>query len=81
MAAGEPIVIDQSPLLTIPASHRDLLMQATVAMSTSNTDGTIQTTAIWVLLADDGIVRTSLAKARQKYRTPDRSASSQDSCS
>ena len=53
---------------SVPDSHRDLLASSTVALSTLNADGTIQTTAVWVLLDDDGVVRTSLSKNRQKYR-------------
>jgi PPOX class probable F420-dependent enzyme len=53
---------------TIPDSHLDLLTAGTVVLSTSNADGTIQSTAIWVHYGDDGVLRTSLAKARQKYR-------------
>ncbi len=37
-------------------------------MSTLNDDGSIQTTAVWVLLGEDGVLRTSLAKARRKYQ-------------
>ena len=51
----------------IPDSHRDLVDSATVALSTLNADGSIQTTAVWVLLDDDGLLRTSLAKNRKKY--------------
>jgi PPOX class probable F420-dependent enzyme len=54
--------------LSIPESHRDLVTSTTVALSTLNPDGTIQTTAIWVFLDDDGLLRTSLAKNRQKYK-------------
>ena len=53
--------------LTIPESHHDLLRASTVALSTLNDDGTIQTTAVWVLLGDDGVVRMSLAKNRAKH--------------
>jgi PPOX class probable F420-dependent enzyme len=53
--------------LTIPESHRDLVTSTTVALSTINDDGSIQTTAVWVLLDDDGILRTSLAKNRKKH--------------
>ena len=53
---------------TIPESHRDLLTNATVALSTLNADGSIQTTAVWVVLDDDGALRMSLATNRQKYR-------------
>lgn len=52
---------------TIPESHRDLVTSSTVALSTVNDDGSIQTTAVWVLLGDDGILRTSLSKNRKKY--------------
>ncbi len=51
----------------IPDSHRDLVTSTTVALSTINDDGSIQTTAVWVLLDDDGLLRTSLAKNRKKY--------------
>lgn len=53
--------------LTIPDSHRDLVTSTTVALSTNNDDGSIQTTAVWILLDDDGVLRTSLAKDRKKY--------------
>ena len=53
--------------IDIPASHHDLVTSATVALSTINEDGSIQTTAVWVLLDDDGLLRTSLAKNRRKY--------------
>lgn len=53
---------------TIPDSHLDLLNGRTVVLSTSNSDGTVQSTAIWVHYGDDGVLRTSLATARQKYR-------------
>ncbi len=52
---------------TIPDSHHDLVTAATVALSTINDDGSIQTTAVWVLLDDDGVLRTSLARNRKKY--------------
>jgi PPOX class probable F420-dependent enzyme len=54
--------------MPIPVSHHDLLTGTTVALSTVNADGSIQTTAVWVLLGDDGVLRMSLATNRQKYR-------------
>jgi PPOX class probable F420-dependent enzyme len=54
--------------LGIPESHRDLLTSSVVALSTLNEDGSIQTTAVWCLLGEDGVLRTSLALARQKYK-------------
>ncbi len=38
---------------TVPDSHRDLVTSSAVALSTVNSDGTIQTTAVWVLLCED----------------------------
>ena len=58
---------------TVPDSHRDLAgAPATVGLSTVNADGSIQTTAVWVVLDDDGRVRTSLASTRQKVRNLER---------
>jgi len=51
----------------IPATHQHLVRSSTVALSTVNDDGSIQTTAVWILLDDDGVLRTSLAKNRQKF--------------
>jgi uncharacterized membrane protein len=58
--------VSDSP--TVPDSHLDLLTGTTVVLSTSNPDATIQSTAIWAHYGNDGVLRTSLAKARQKYR-------------
>lgn len=58
---------ETTPAKAIPESHRDLVTSSTVALSTVNADGSVQTTAVWVLLDDDGLLRTSLAKNRQKY--------------
>ncbi len=53
---------------TVSPSHRDLLEnRATVAFATVGADGQPQVTAIWAMLEGD-VVRTSLTKARQKYR-------------
>ena len=54
---------------TVPDSHRDLAgAPSTVSLSTLNDDGSIQTTAVWVVLDEDGLLRTSLATNRHKYR-------------
>ncbi len=53
---------------SVPASHHDLVTAATVALSTLNDDGSIQTTAVWMMLDDDGLLRTSLSKNRKKYQ-------------
>jgi PPOX class probable F420-dependent enzyme len=53
----------------IPDSHHDLVgPPRPIGLSTLNADGSVQTTAVWVLLDDDGLVRMSLATSRQKYR-------------
>ena len=54
--------------LLVPETHRDLFTGTTIMLSTINPDGSIQTTAIWALLGEDGVLRTSLSKNRQKYR-------------
>ncbi|CAN5488540.1 hypothetical protein BH09ACT12_BH09ACT12_12970 [soil metagenome] len=65
---NDPIITAAaSPAAAIPSSHQDLVTSSTVALSTINSDGSIQTTAVWVLLDDDGLLRTSLAKNRMKY--------------
>jgi PPOX class probable F420-dependent enzyme len=67
---GTPVLeeTDVAATIEIPKTHHDLLAASTVAMSTLNDDGSIQTTAVWVLLGEDGVLRTSLAKARRKYQ-------------
>ncbi|OHV32413.1 MULTISPECIES: pyridoxamine 5'-phosphate oxidase family protein [Pseudofrankia] len=54
--------------LVVPETHRDLFTGTTFLLSTLNADGSIQTTAIWGLVGEDGVVRTSLSKNRHKYR-------------
>lgn len=57
-----------SAIPTIPDSHRDLLDRNVVALSTINPDGLPQTTAVWLVLDDDGIIRTSVTADRQKTK-------------
>jgi PPOX class probable F420-dependent enzyme len=52
----------------IPDSHRDLLDRRVVALSTVGASGRPQTTAVWLLVDDDGIIRTSLTADRQKTK-------------
>ncbi|MDT3442388.1 MULTISPECIES: pyridoxamine 5'-phosphate oxidase family protein [unclassified Pseudofrankia] len=54
--------------LAVPETHRDLFTSSTFMLSTLNADGSIQTTAIWGLVGEDGVVRTSLSKNRHKYK-------------
>ena len=52
----------------IPASHRDLLDGPVGILTTIGPDGRPQTTALWFLLDDDGLVKISLNTARQKTK-------------
>lgn len=54
------------PTTTIPETHRDLLQTDVAMLTTVGADGYPQTTALWFLLDDDGLIRLSLNSARQK---------------
>ena len=56
------------PTTTIPESHRDLLQTDVAVLTTIGADGYPQTTALWFLLDDDGLIRLSLSTARQKTK-------------
>ena len=52
----------------VPASHRDLLdARGTAALTTVDSQGRPQTTAVWYLLRD-GELFTSVTDSRQKYK-------------
>jgi PPOX class probable F420-dependent enzyme len=54
--------------LSLPESHADLLAQPLPAvLTTVMDDGQPQSTAVWFLV-EDGVLKMSLATARQKYR-------------
>jgi hypothetical protein len=55
--------------LSIPNSHLDPVSgRAVVVLSALNGDSSIQSSAIWINHGEDGALRASLAKSRQKYR-------------
>ena len=54
-------------IAAIPESHRDLTDRKVCVLSTLGSSGYPQSTAIWFMLDDDGIIRTSLLNTRQKY--------------
>ena len=60
------------PETTIPASHRDLLRTDVAMLTTLGADGYPQTTALWFLAEDDGTIKLSLNRARQKTRNLER---------
>ena len=55
--------------LAIPADHLDLVQApGVVTFTTIGPSGYPQNSAIWFALGEDGLVRTSLTKVRQKYK-------------
>jgi PPOX class probable F420-dependent enzyme len=52
----------------IPDSHRDLTDHHIGILSTIGPSGHPQSTAIWFILGDDGVLRTSLLDSRQKTK-------------
>ena len=60
------------PGTSIPASHQDLLRSDVGVLSTVGPDGYPQTTALWFVAEDDGAIRLSLNRARQKTRNLER---------
>jgi PPOX class probable F420-dependent enzyme len=57
---------------TIPESHRNLLETNVAMLSTVGADGYPQTTALWFLAEDDGTIKLSLNRARQKTKNLER---------
>jgi PPOX class probable F420-dependent enzyme len=55
-------------MTTFPESHADLLQSRVASLATIGPDGFPQVTALWFVLDDDGVVKISLNKARQKTR-------------
>lgn len=53
----------------VPDSLADLLNGPnTAVLTTVGADGLPQSTAVWYLVGDDGVLRTSITTDRQKYR-------------
>src|SRR3954468_1886133 len=53
----------------VPDSHADLLdAPNTAVLTTVGPDGQPQSTAVWFLVDDDGLLKTSITTDRQKYR-------------
>jgi PPOX class probable F420-dependent enzyme len=57
---------------TVPESHRDLLQTNVAMLSTVGADGYPQTTALWFLAENDGTVKISLNRTRQKTKNLER---------
>ena len=55
--------------IEVPESLTDLLHGPnTAVLTTVGSDGLPQSTAVWFLVGDDGVLRTSITTDRQKYR-------------
>jgi PPOX class probable F420-dependent enzyme len=55
--------------IEIPDSHADLLdAPNTAVLTTVGADGQPQSTAVWFLVDDDGVLKISVLASRQKYR-------------
>jgi PPOX class probable F420-dependent enzyme len=55
--------------IDVPDSHADLLdAPHTAVLTTVGADGQPQSTAVWYLVDDDGLLKTSITTDRQKYR-------------
>lgn len=52
----------------VPATHVDLADRKIGVLSTIGSSGRPQSTAVWFMLDDDGIIRTSLTNDRQKTK-------------
>ena len=55
--------------LSIPPNHADILdAPLTAVLTTVGADGQPQSTAVWYLVDDDGVLKGSVTTDRQKYR-------------
>src|SRR3954467_6824294 len=55
--------------IKIPDTPTDLLAGPnTAVLTTVGSDGQPQSTAVWFLVDDDGVLKTSITTDRQKYR-------------
>lgn len=55
--------------IEVPATHADLFdAPHTAVLTTVGADGQPQSTAVWYLVDDDGVLKTSTTTDRQKYR-------------
>lgn len=53
----------------VPDSHQELVhAHPAVVLSTVNADGSPQSTAVWSMVGDDGLIRVSFPTSGQKYR-------------
>jgi PPOX class probable F420-dependent enzyme len=61
-------VVSSLETLAVPESHRDLLDTDVAILATVGRDRFPQVSAVWFLLDDDGVLKLSLNKTRQKAK-------------
>ena len=55
--------------IEIPESHAEFFTQPnTAVLTTVGKDGLPQSTAVWYVVDDDGVLKTSILTSRQKYK-------------
>src|SRR3954451_19709490 len=58
-----------STTLDIPESHAEFFASpSTAVLTTVDKDGLPQSTAVWYLVDNDGVLKTSILTSRQKYK-------------
>ncbi len=63
-------------LQEVPESHRDLLLAPlTATLTTIDSGGRPQSTAVWYFVDDDGLLKGSITSDRQKYKNLQRNRS------
>jgi PPOX class probable F420-dependent enzyme len=63
-------------LQAVPAGHRDLLTaRGTAVLTTIDHHSRPQSTAVWYLVDEDGLLKCSVTASRQKYKNLDRNPS------
>jgi PPOX class probable F420-dependent enzyme len=61
--------MNTTPSLEIPESHAEFFAAPnTAVLTTVGSDGLPQSTAVWYLVDDDGVLKTSIVTSRQKYK-------------
>ena len=61
--------MDTTNPIQIPPSHADFFAAPnTAVLATVGQDGVPQSTAVWYLVDDDGVLKTSILTSRQKYK-------------
>jgi PPOX class probable F420-dependent enzyme len=61
--------MDNTTPIEIPQSHADFFASPnTAVLTTVGKEGLPQSTAVWYVVDDDGVLKTSILTSRQKYK-------------